>query len=308
MTLPTQPSAENAIKKKQSFYRICQEVGSPGAIYEIDISTLAVYIGSLSDVAEVRLAWLDSVGSPTNQMQMADVSVGGPFVGRMDALLDTSYPQIGQTARILAWPVDMVDPAYVRPTGPGAAPARRENFPTLIDLMCVTELPTVIPSRRADRTFRLPRVPFNNAAAGGNDGSTDLYIPIHGRRFVTVQIQTPVATPHIDSYYLVALQPGTTQPFAKFLGDRSYASVSVQQTDTVVFRASDQIARDEITATGTTSVPTTFDWTENAGPPLPAVKGLGDMLCINIKPDFAGMPPAGYSLASYFIKVSDREQ
>lgn len=307
MTLPNQPSSDEAILDSQELFRIRQPVESAGSIYEIDTPTRAVYIGPNSDLSEVRLQYMDKQAGAT-QIQEADVSVGGPFVGRLDALMATKFPTTGLFGRILAYPVDIVEPDYERPTGALATPARRFNVVPQIDLICAVKALPEVPNVRADRTLRFPRVPFNNAAGGADDGSTDIVIPIYGRRMVTVQMVTYVLTAHITTFYLVALQPGTPSAFAKEIGSISKPSVSVTDTDSVVFRASDQYNVNDIQATGTTADPAmpTFDSITTIGP-LGKCKGMADLLVINIKPDFIGPPPPGYSLVDVFVKLSDRE-
>jgi len=304
MTLPTQPGSPESVLGNQEYLRIFQPVLSPGDIYEIDSSTRAIYIGPNSDLAEIRLAYYDKQSRDPTLMTLADVSVNGPFVGRLDSLLATQYQGLGQPGRILAYPVDIVDPAYERPTGPTTVPARRYNVPAQIDLICaLKDLPS-IPEVRADRTYRFPRVPFNNDGGMDDDGSTDLVIPIYGRRMVTIQLITPVLTEHETSFFIAALQPG--QPVEpKFLGSIVTPSQSVTNTQTIVYRASDQWSSrfgDGVTAD---PVMPTYSYTE-VNQPLAPAKGLADLLIINIRPTDQD-PPPGYSLVDLFIKLSDRE-
>ena len=126
--MPAQPSSSASVQNSQELFRIYQPIESPGDIFEVDSSCKAVFIGQNSDVAEVRLQYFDEQEGP-DLMNTVDVSVNGPFVGRMDALLDTTYASLGQKARVLAFPVDLVDNAYVRPTSPLFTPARRFNIP-----------------------------------------------------------------------------------------------------------------------------------------------------------------------------------
>jgi hypothetical protein len=305
MTLPNQPGSPDAVLGNQEFFRIFQPVGGPGDIYEIDSSTRAIYIGPNSDLAEVRLQYYSKQAGGVDKMEVADVSVNGPFVGRLDSLLATQYPNIGQPGRILAYPVDIVDPAYVRPTHPLFVPARRYNVPPAIDLICALKNLPDIPDVRADRTYRFPRVPFNNDAGMADDGSTDLVIPIYGRRMVTVQILTPVFVGHFTDFYLVALQPGQST-FAKFLGGITKPALSISDTDSVVYRASDQVSQYLSMGNIFGLAPTGTDNVTEAAP-LPRCKGMADLLVINIRPNYAPPPPAGYSLIDLFIKVSDRE-
>lgn len=306
MATPNQPQSALEVLANQEFFRIFQPVESAGDIYEIDSSTRAIYIGPNSDLAEVRLQYYSRQAIGDDKMEIADVSVNGPFVGRLDSLLVTPYPNIAQPGHILVYPVDIVDPAYERPTGINSAPVRRFNVPPRIDLICaLKDLPS-IPAVRADRTFRFPRVPFNNEPGMDDDGSTDIVIPIYGRRMVTVQIVTPVLTAHETSFFIAALQPGTVQPFPKFLGLINKASASIQTTDTVVYRASDQV--EQVVGDGVTADPAmpTYAYQES-NRPLPACKGMADLLIINIRPTFEEPAPPGISYIDMFIKISDRE-
>ncbi len=308
MTTPNSTSSVAAVLTKQNVFRLYRPILGPGAIFEIDTPFLAAWIGPYSDIAEIRLQHLDTT-SPglVDQAIDADVSVGGPYVGRTDVLLSTEYEGTGQKGRVLAFPVDIVDPLYVRPTGPGAVPRRRFNVPPYIDLICALDAPAAIPAQRPDFTHRFPRTPFQNAAGGSDDGSTDVVIPFYGRRLASILLQIPAGIAVEASVYLAALQPGTTQAFAKLLGTRTYPAVSVRITDSLVVRASDAINHDEVDTTGTIGADAVAT-TTNDGPPLPACKGMADLLIINLKPAFSGMPPVGYSLVSVFVKVSDREE
>lgn len=308
MALPNDPDAVTAVKARQQIFRIYKKIASPGAIFEIDEPIAAAWIGPNSDVGEIRLQYIDSVTPPSqlvDQANVADVSVGGPFVGRLDALMNQTFGTTGTRARILAWPVDLVDPAYIQPTGPLAVPKRRFNVPPRFDLICSLSLPTSIPERRADFTHRFPSVPFQNAAGGADDGSTDIVIPIYSRRMATIQLQVPAGVAMVASVLIAALQPGTVQPFAKFIGSRSFPSVSVAVTDSLVWKASDSRNEDSIATTGTIGADA-VDLVTNVGP-LPLCKGMADLLIINLKPDFGGPPPGGYSLVSVYVKVSDQE-
>lgn len=307
MTLPNQPASALAVLDNEEFFRIFQPVTSPGDFFEIDSSTRAIYLGPQSDVSEIRLQYFDV--QATRSMSIADVSTGGPFVGRLDSLLATQYPGIAQPARIGAYPLDIVNPLYERPTDAMAVPLRRENIPPYIDLICALKNLPSIPTVRPDRTYRL-KVPVNNDVSGGGDnGSTDLVIPIYGRRMVSVYLVTPamVTNYHLNAY-LVALQPGVDAP-AKDLMDGGpvlVVSGTAPIVDSFVFRASDQFKRDAFFGAGTDSGGP-FSWTENVGIPMPAVKGMGDLFVLNFEPLPLG-PAPGYFMLDVVIKVSDTEE
>src|SRR5271154_733772 len=92
----------SAVIRSQQFYRLKEAVESPGSIYEIDESALAIYIGPDSDISEVQVTYFNP-DEPLG-LETATVSVNGPFVGRLDALLKTTIPSTGQPARILLSP------------------------------------------------------------------------------------------------------------------------------------------------------------------------------------------------------------
>ena len=305
MTLPNQPASDVAVLDSQEFFRIRQDVTSPGDLWEIDNSTRAIYIGPQSDVAEVRLQYLDNQAIGGDSVQIADVSVGGPFVGRLDSLLATPYPVTNQQGRILAYPVDIVDPTYERPILGVSSVTRSYNVPPQIDLICaLKDLPS-IPSVRPDRTLRY-KVPVDHSNGAGGTGQTDLVIPIYGRRLVSIYVMTPAMTPNTISVYMVALQPGVSAP-AKLVGSVSAFSGSVLAVDSIVFRASDQINRDEITELFEAPGPVTaYNVTGNWGPPLPKCKGMADLLVLNVAWD--GAIDASYSVLDIFIRASDREE
>lgn len=281
----------SAVLRSQEYFRLKRPVQSAGDIYPIDVSARAVYIGPDSDIAEVRIQY----GDPDTALgvQTADVSVNGPFVGRVDVDLNTLIPSTVQPARILASPVDIVNNAYVRPTAGPVTPARRFNLPTIIDLVvALKELPA-IPEVRADRTLRLPQVPFEDASGPGN-GSTDVVIPIYGRRMITVQFVS--ALDFFADFYLVALQPGQS-PDGKFLGSFTQPGISVPQTSSVVIKASDAVSQVD----GTRSDAITY---VELARPLPSSKGMADLLVINI--GTLSLIP-GLRFIDTFVKVTDRE-
>lgn len=309
MTLPNQPNTVDAVTTRQQIFRIFQPLTSPGTIFEIDGPIGAAWIGPNSDVGEIRLQYIDEVTPPAllvDQANVADVSVGGPFVGRLDARMDTDYSGTTTKGRILAYAVDLVDPAYVRPTGALAVPRRRFNVPPRLDLICSLGDPKLVPERRADYTHRFPQVPFQNDVGVSDDGSTDVVIPIYSRRMATIQLQVPAGVAVVASVYIAALQPGTVQPFAKFVGERSFPAVSVAITDSLVWKASDAKNEDLISTTGLIGADAVNTTTEVG--PLPLSKGMADLLIVNLRPNFGGPPPAGYSTISMYVKVSDQEQ
>lgn len=299
MTLANQNDAAKAVLRGQEYFRLKQTIQSPGDIFEIDESTRAMYIGPDSDIAEVRATYYDPDRS--QGLDTVDVAVNGPFVGRFDSLLATKVPSTGQPARILVSPVDIVDNSYARPAAFPAGPLRSFNVPAKIDLISSLKTLPEIPAVRADRTLRFPNTPFEESPVFGTDGSTDLIIPVYGRRFITVQIVNAAFVGYAASFFLVALQPGTpSDPL--FMGSADAIPVaSVGSTRNTVLRSTSETL--EFPITGTAPAETiTFRPDIAKGP-----KGLGDLLIINILENPTGTPPQSTEFVDIYVKMSDRE-
>lgn len=295
----------NAVKRSQEYFRLKRTLQSPGDIFELDESSRAIYIGPDSDVGEVQITYFNP-DEPLD-LETAVVSVNGPFVGRVDTLLATKVSSTGQPARILVNAVDIVDNAYAPA---GSLALRRFNVPTKIDLMvALQELPD-IPAVRADRTLRFSQVPFDEAGSGGgDDGSTDLLIPIYGRRMATVQV---IGNGINVQFYLVTLQPGsTTVP-------RSLGKMNIIITGPVtpvvgarVIRASDA-ARQGTTLNAAFVVTGHYqesDWPPNAGIlelANPEPRGMADLLYLNIANSSVGTPGVT-KFCDVYVKLVDRE-
>ena len=301
------PNQDNqAVLRSQEYFRLKQVVQSPGDVYELDQSLRALYIGPDSDVAEVQMTYFNP--DEPLALETAVVSINGPFVGRVDTLLKTKVPSTGQPARILLSPVDIVDNAYVPPN---SIAQRRFNVPAVIDVIAALKTLPDIPSVRADRTYRFPGVPFTTFRTfPPDDGSTDLILPIYGRRMVTVNVVSTAAVT-VD-LYLVSLQPGVN-PVPRFLGALQIgATIPVSAaTATAVIRASDAARQlQTYTALG---VPDTYavesDQPYNpaiSGLIQPAVRGVADLLYINLR-DASGLGVEVTRFVDMFIKISDRE-
>lgn len=308
--MPT-PQDVNAVIRSQEYFRLKRVVVSPGDIYELEESTKAIYIGPDSDISEIQVTYFNP--DEPNALETAVVATNGPFVGRLDALLKTIVPSTSQIARILINPVDIVDNNYTPPS----IAQRLFRVPAQIDVIAaLKELPD-IPSVRADKTFRFPSVPFTSNRTippDPDDGSTDLLVPIYGRRTVTV---TAISQRNVElEFSLVTLQPGQNTVPRSIHKMKINATIPPSpQTATMVIRASDA-SRQGVTydaAGNNTGFYEESD--EQLGPsvtfwagftPVPRARGLADLLLINVK-----YPPDGGAVATLFmdlfIKVSDRE-
>lgn len=307
--MPTPDNPVDSVIRGQEYFRLKQVVQSPGDIYELNESTRAVYIGPDSDIAEARITYYNP--SESLGLETADISVNGPFVGRVDALLATSVPSTAQPARILAQPVDIVNNAYRRPNtmvGQGPDTNRRFNIPTSIDLICALKTLPSIPQVRADKTFRFPNVPYGRGNPALGAAATDLVIPIYGRRMITCQfVSGPLITYRVD-FFLVALQPGQS-PGPKFIGSLSEPGTAFfSNTNTVVIKASDSQKLTGIQYDTYDTAPVLIEQTYLvAAPPLPEVKGFADLLVMTLVYDGPGFGAGAPALLDCFIKLTDRE-
>ncbi len=319
-----------SVQRSQEFYRLKEEILSQGAIFELNESAKAMYIGPDSDIGEVQVTYYNP--DEPDQLETAVVSVNGPLVGRVDSLPISKVGSTGQPARILISPVDIVKPDY-DPSGGfslDAAPQRTFRTPVLIDFMVALKGLPSIPEVRADRTIRLPQVPFQiSTTTDDSDGSTNLLIPIYGRRLVTITAVLHTVTTQARgvnlAVALVTLTPGAANPTPRWVSgdDRTASSVFVPsydppfgqqpQTRAIVVRASDA-ARAGTTMDETGE--TTGFYVESDQPPpqqflgqfLPGPRGMADLLLINIKENPLDVPAAeqiGY--IDMFIKLADRE-
>ena len=182
---------------------------------------------------------------------------------------------------------------------------RQFNIPAIIDLMvALRELPT-IPEVRADRTLRFPQIPFTRGSAGPDNGSTDLIIPIYGRRMITVQVLSPYALSVTLS--LVSLIQGTAT-IPRLLGTFVIpASIPAQvRAGISVIRASDA-GRVGNFAAGTGEYSDgDIPGTPNGGI-IASPRGMADLLLINLNDDSGAVPPAVTVFVDVFVKIADRE-
>lgn len=276
-------SSVQEVLNSQEIYRLKRTLQSSGDIFEIDSSARAIWIGPNSDVAEVTVLYAND--QEPNQTFESIVAPNGPWVGRMDANLVSRFPATGDPKRILAFPTDIVDPDWEPPQGgAGTNPFRIFNVPINLDLIVsLKDIPN-IPNVRADRTIRLPQVPFENGSQEPADnGSTTLVIPVYGRKLVSTQIVVPQARGLTIVFEAVTVIAGTPAGGAT-LGSDVIGSATVAQTRNYVVRASNE---------------------DDSSSPLRGPQGQFDLLTINLSDGGAGNPDTTF--VDLFIRLSDRE-
>lgn len=294
-----------ATLRSQEYFRLKKIIQSPGDIFELDTSAKSIYIGPDSDIGEVQLTYYNP--DEALSLETAQVSVNGPFVGRIDSSVVTKVSSTGQFAKILVSPTDLVDNNYI---DPNSVALRRYNIQAVLDLIVSLRDPPDVPAVRADRTLRFPRVPFERISAGPDDGSTDLIIPIYGRRMVTI---TVIGVDMTMGVSLVTLQPGVSRA-ARALGAVYVPGVSPilnYVSRTVVLRASDsaQVSEDM----SSTHLSFASDAIGNPGTANTNInnsqivsRGFADLLLLNLA-DFQGGWAPGTAFADVFVKVADKE-
>lgn len=178
-----QPLASQEVLEGQEFFRLLTRL-SEGDVYELDVSAKAFVIGPESDVHRCRVTYYDP--SQANRSASAVVSVGNPFIGRVDRLASSRFPVSNTPANILVTAEDLVSPSYniVGSLAPDPADIRSFVSPK-IDILAYFDQPSNIPRKRAP--FRQNgRLTILNRGAG--TGKTYLSLPFYGRKYSSIKI------------------------------------------------------------------------------------------------------------------------
>jgi hypothetical protein len=214
-------AASQSVLDGLDFYRLFQGIG-PGDIFEIDESTRAIFVGPDSDINEFRLYYLDR-NAPAST-QIADISPGVPFLGRLDALMGQQYPA-GPPGRIVLQTTVVLPPLPATPGATGIVPDAIPGLPApdadsifyylppVIDVFAYTgATPGGIP------TTRNPIIHRQAIAVFDNQNPTYLLLPAYGRRLADVRvtrITAFVGAPHdVDVAGLLLVPPVPDPPTA----------------------------------------------------------------------------------------------
>lgn len=169
-----QPDVDRYVLGGYSFFRMKQELASPGDIFESPQSAHAFALGPDSDISRVNVGYYDEqISQFLNQFT---ITPQRSFVNEIVAFNKTkSYAPSQVPARTLIWPAEIYDSTF-RPNGfvPGDDGLVFE--PPVIDILqCFQPTPS-ISSQRADKTYYYELVPF---------GTSDIcyfLVPFYGRR------------------------------------------------------------------------------------------------------------------------------
>jgi len=170
-----QPIASQEIREGQEFYRLLTEIETSGDVYEMDVSAKAFSIGPESDIARARVTYFDAI----NNAHSFVVSVGAPFVGRVDASPTKKYVG-GVPGNIIITPEDIIQSDY-RSASVSAGDIVNFIKPRLDIVAALTE-PRILPNKRAEFIQR------GRVTIPAGEDTYWIYVPFYGRKFASISI------------------------------------------------------------------------------------------------------------------------
>ena len=183
-----QTRADVEVLNGKNFWRLRTPLSSSGDIYELDTSAAIVAIGPNSDVERARITYYDVQAAAS--VNSVVISAGNPFIGRLDALLDTEFPTTGSAAttpetaessvaRVFISPLDSIQPDYIPLS---QFPDDIFIYPPVdLDVLSFLSEPASIPGTRPDKKTE-STVPV----VTGSTNTTRIALPHYGRRSFTV--------------------------------------------------------------------------------------------------------------------------
>lgn len=175
-----QPDSNKYATGGYPFFRLNTPLVSPGDIYESEQGATAFAIGPESDVANVRIFYLDDQLTPT---LMNDVVVGADraVAGLVYARLDAEYLPCMRPGRIFIAIDDIYDPNY-KPTDWSEGNPLEFVQPNL-DVIQYFNQTENITAGRNDRRFY-----YEIDVVSGDQAVSFLVLPYYGRRFASICI------------------------------------------------------------------------------------------------------------------------
>lgn len=174
-----QTQSEKAVLAGQEYWRLLTDLESSGDIYRMVSSARAFVIGPQSDLAAVRVTYMDPVSGLANDLI---VSVDDPFVGRVDAANEQQFAGLATPGRMLISPYDLFEPTFL-PSNYAVGDLVAFYKPR-IDLLGYLGDPAGLPARRADRSI-LGTLSIIDRGAG--TGVTHIMVPFYGRKYASVK-------------------------------------------------------------------------------------------------------------------------
>jgi hypothetical protein len=186
MSFP-QPNLSTPLLIQQNYARLQTPLQSPGDIYESEVSFKAVALGPQSDLARVRVTYLDPI-APSSVASLV-VTPQYPFPADVFARLDQSYPLSATKARVLISSDDVYDPNF-RPSTFVAGDAIQFVAPVL-DMMLYYSPPSgQLPQARGDKSYFFQYYPVPGGKVFW------LVVPFYGRKYANaIYLNREAATP-----------------------------------------------------------------------------------------------------------------
>lgn len=169
-----QPLASLETIEGSEFFRINTLLQTGGDAYELDVSAKAFVIGPESDIARARVTYYDP--SAPGRSSSFVVSVGDPFVGRIDAFASQKYPVANTPARVIVSLEDLYEPIWT----PSLVAVGIVKVRPRLDLLAYLSDRASLPQKRADFVTR-----GRLTIAAGQTG-TFILCPYYGRKYASV--------------------------------------------------------------------------------------------------------------------------
>lgn len=177
-----QPSANSYAIAGYPFFRLNTKLLTPGDLYTSEQGATAFVIGPESDIANVRIYYLDNQlqpGQMNNVLISSDRGVAGPIYAQLDA----TYLPSGRPGRILIGVDDIYNPSYV-PTGFNAGDDFQYVQPILDIIQYFGDSPSITPQRN-DKSYD-----FQTTLGATDDTKATYYVvPYYGRRYAAIAMQ-----------------------------------------------------------------------------------------------------------------------
>jgi hypothetical protein len=222
-----QPSANSYAIAGYPFFRLNTRLLTPGDLYTSEQGATAFVIGPESDIANVRIYYLDNQlqpGQMNNVLISSDRGVSGPIY----AQLDQTYLPSGRPGRILIGVDDIYNPAYV-PSDFTTGDDFQYVQPVLDIIQYFGESPSITPQRN-DKTYD-----FQTTLGATVDTKATYYVlPYYGRRYASIAMQNLGADAVNLSITGVnyTIKPTATTPPAQEIAIQTVVSVASAATHT----------------------------------------------------------------------------
>jgi hypothetical protein len=169
-----QTQASSQVLRGQEYWRLKEELTHAGQIFEVDNSAKAIAIGPESDIHEAIVAYYDPDKTPS-LVELGNITVGSPWIGRLDALLAETYTTADELARLFVYAKPNVVSVFT------VAAGKIRVINPVLDLFVYTAEPEQVPMERAVRRI--------TTVAWGTGGHAYIYAPFYGRRLCSVNLR-----------------------------------------------------------------------------------------------------------------------